>query len=238
MPHNPTTPIRLLLLAGMLLVSGCGANAPDQIGWSDPVPLKQNKVEFVNLDYDVHFAPRTNSLSAGEADGLFAFLKQSAVGDGDTVTVAGSGSTLAAQRQAAVMADLRHLHIRAVPAADSTIAFDAVRVRVGHAVVTAPRCPDWSKPEADNATNSPSSNFGCATESSLALMVADPADLVRGKPPGPANGDVLARGIELYKTGGLSKSLASSNGYSSGGLSGASGSSSGGSGGGTGSGGQ
>ncbi len=225
MPHTPTMPMRWLLLVGMLLVSGCGTNAPAETGWSDPVPLKQNKVEFVNLDYDVHFAPRSKAPAAGEVDGLSAFLKESAVGDGDTLTVAGPGtSMLAAQRKAAVLADLNHRHIRAVAATDSGVASDAVQVRVGRAVVTAPRCPDWSKPEADNSTNSPSSNFGCATESALAMMVADPADLVRGKPTGPADGAVLARGAEMYRSGGLAKSLASSSGYSSSGLSGGSGS--------------
>lgn len=225
-------PISLLLLAGMLMASGCGANAPAEAGWSDPIPLKQNKVEFVTLGHGVQFAARSKTFTAGEAEGLAAFLKQNMVGDGDTVTVASAGtSTLAAQRQAAILAELKHRRIRAVPATDAALAFDGVSVRVGRTVVTAPRCPDWSKPEADNSTNSPSSNFGCATESSLALMIADPADLVRGKPGGPADGAVLARGAEMYRAGGLAKSLASSSGYSSSGLSGGTGSGSSGSGG-------
>jgi pilus assembly protein CpaD len=228
MPHTLTLPIRPLLLAGILVLAGCGTNAPAETGWSDPVPLKQNKVEFVNLEYDVHFTPRSKTPAAGEADRLAAFLKQSTVGEGDTVTVVGAGtSSLAAQRQAVVLADLKHRHVHAAPATDSGVAFDTVRVRVGRAVVTAPRCPDWSKPEASNSTNSPSSNFGCATESALALMVADPADLLRGKPGGPADGAVLARGVEMYRSGALAKSLASSSGYSSSGLSGGSGSSGG-----------
>jgi pilus assembly protein CpaD len=230
MPQN--LPISLLLLAGMLMSLGCGANAPAEAGWSDPVPLKQNKVEFVTLDHGVQFAARSKTFKAGEAEGLSAFLKQNMVSEGDMVTVASAGtSTLAAQRQAAIVVDLKHRHIRAVPATDVALAFDGVSVRVGRTVVTAPRCPDWSKPEADNSTNSPSSNFGCATESSLALMIADPADLVRGKPGGPADGAVLARGVEMYHAGGLAKSLASSSGYNSSGLSGGTGSGSSGSGG-------
>ena len=230
MPLNPA--LRFSLLAGMLLASGCGgANAPAETGWSDPVPLKQNKVEFVTLGHDVQFAGRSKTLTASEADGLFAFLKQNMVGEGDTVTVASAGtSTLAAQRQAVTLADLKRRHIRAVSATDTALAFDGVSVRVGRTVVTAPRCPDWSKPEADNPTNSPSSNFGCATESSLALMVADPADLVRGKPGGPADAVVLARGAEMYRAGGLAKSISSNSGYSSSGLSGGTGSGSSGSG--------
>jgi hypothetical protein len=45
-------------------------------------------------------------------------------------------------------------------------------------------------------------------------MVADPADLVGGKSGGTANGAVLARGVELYRSGGLAKTLASSGGSS------------------------
>jgi pilus assembly protein CpaD len=225
---------RALLLIGLLLVSGCAADAGSRADRSDPLISKQNKVEFVRLDHDVHFAPGSKVLAVNEADALAGFLKGSAVGDGDKVTIdrAGSGA-LTAARQATVLAVLKRMRVPvalATAGADVALAPNAVRVRVARSVVTAPRCPDWTKPEADEPTNSPSSNFGCATESSLALMVANPADLVRGSPAPGADGEALARGVELYRSGAISKSLASS-GASAGG-SGASGS------GGTGGGGQ
>ncbi len=48
-------------------------------------------------------------------------------------------------------------------------------------VAQAPNCPDWTRPEAADGLNENSSNFGCATASSLALSIADPRDLQRGR---------------------------------------------------------
>jgi pilus assembly protein CpaD len=226
--QNRTAATRLLPLAGILLIAGCNTDAPTATGWSDPVPLKLSKVDVITLEHNVYFTGGVKTIAAGEIAGLTHFLKDNAVADGDTVTVnsPGGSPSLAAKRQAAVLAELRTLHVRAVPAATTGPQADAVRVRVGHAIVTPPRCPDWSKPEDDNSTNSPSSNFGCATEVNLAQMVADPADLVTGKSSGAADGVAMARGVELYRSGALSKTLASSGSTSSG--SGSSGSSGGG----------
>jgi hypothetical protein len=48
---------------------------------------------------------------------------------------------------------------------------------------------------------------GCWAESNLALMVADPADLIHGKRLGPANGRRETLGVEAYQDGKL-KALA------------------------------
>ena len=106
-------------------------------------------------------------------------------------------------------------------------------------MATAPACPDWSKPEADEPDNTTSSNLGCATEANLAAMIANPADLVKPKASTTADGGVLANGVELYRSGKLSKSIGSNSGYSTSGMSGGTGGSgSGGSGGGGGGGSQ
>jgi len=44
-----------------------------------------------------------------------------------------------------------------------------------------PGCPDWSAPSDANYGNATSPNFGCATNSNIAAMVADPQDLLEGK---------------------------------------------------------
>jgi pilus assembly protein CpaD len=52
-----------------------------------------------------------------------------------------------------------------------------------------------------NPDNTPDPNFGCATASILAAMIADPGDLVRGRDLAPAEGTPQALSIELYKKG-------------------------------------
>ena len=148
------------------------------------------------------------------------------------MTVEGAGaSALAATRRAAVVGELNQFRIDAASETDTKLAADSVRVHADHTVVTAPACPDWTKPEADEPNNTTSSNYGCATEANLAAMIANPADLVKPKENNTADGAALAHGVELYRSGNLSKTLSSSNGYSTSGLSGTGGSGSGGSGG-------
>jgi pilus assembly protein CpaD len=223
MPQN-VAPI--LIVVGILSLAGCNTPTPSSgLGpaeISNAVPPKRTHVELVALDHDVDFARGAKTVTASEVAGLSNFLRDNAVGEGDSVTVAGpnAASTLAAARRAAVLAELRMLHVHAVPATVTAPVSSAVRVHVDHVVVTAPQCPDWSKAEADNPDNSSSSNFGCATEANLAAMVANPADLARGRPSGVADGAALARGVELYQSGNLAKTLSGSSGYSTSGLSG------------------
>ena len=66
--------------------------------------------------------------------------------------------------------------------------------------ITLPNCPDWSKPIGTDSSNTTSSNLGCANQSNLARMVADPRDLVRGRRLGPADGVREAEAVVRYRT--------------------------------------
>jgi pilus assembly protein CpaD len=92
----------------------------------------------------------------------------------------------------------------------------------GHYAAIPPSCPDWSMPEANNFTNEPSSNFGCATEANLATMIANPADLVRGGRISTGDGDLAALRVRQYRAGLISHSLDQKSSSGSGGKSGGS----------------
>ncbi len=55
-----------------------------------------------------------------------------------------------------------------------------VRVVVSRSKAHVPGCPDWSANSDVNLKNATSSNYGCASNSNLAAMVADPEHLIRG----------------------------------------------------------
>ena len=55
-----------------------------------------------------------------------------------------------------------------------------VRIVVTRSSATVPGCPDWSAKSETNLKNGTSSNYGCATNSNIALMVADPEHLIQG----------------------------------------------------------
>ncbi len=66
------------------------------------------------------------------------------------------------------------------PVTAGQIAPGTVRVVVTRMAAKVPGCPDNSRPAEYTFEASTSSNYGCATNSNLAAMIADPADLVRG----------------------------------------------------------
>jgi pilus assembly protein CpaD len=214
--------VRLVLAFGLLAVAGCGS--PDLADPAPPavqVPPKLARVQLASFEHNIHFAPRAKTLTSGQASGLSDFMTRNSIHEGDAVTVEApdSPSTLRDARQTAVLAELRAFHIQAASATDSTLAVDTIRVHADRTVIIAPGCPDWTKPEADEPNNLPSSNYGCATEANLAAMIANPADLAKPKEGGKSDAVALARGVEAYRSGAMSKSLSGS-GYSSGGLSG------------------
>lgn len=63
------------------------------------------------------------------------------------------------------------------------------RVEIGFVsyVAHTDSCGDWTQNVADNETNLPPINFGCAVQHNIAAMVADPRDLVAPRPMGDAD---------------------------------------------------
>ena len=68
-----------------------------------------------------------------------------------------------------------------VPVADTLVPPGKARIIVTRAVATVPGCPDWSGKSDVSLGNAVSSNYGCAVNSNLAAMVANPQDLVEGQ---------------------------------------------------------
>lgn len=55
------------------------------------------------------------------------------------------------------------------------------RVVITRATAEVPGCPDWSDKSAAHYGNGSWSGYGCATNSNIAAMVANPEDLIRGQ---------------------------------------------------------
>ena len=55
-----------------------------------------------------------------------------------------------------------------------------VRVIVTRSSASVPGCPDWSNNSDSNLGNGTNANYGCAVNSNMAAMIADPSHLVHG----------------------------------------------------------
>jgi len=64
-----------------------------------------------------------------------------------------------------------------------------------------PTCPQWAQFPADHHTAADSPYLGCVTAANLRATLANPADLVRGRPLGPADGTRETLAVEAYQQG-------------------------------------
>lgn len=69
---------------------------------------------------------------------------------------------------------------------------------VSAAGATVPGCPNWVRIN-EGETEGQSSNYGCAAAQNLAAMIADPADLVRGRAASSSSAEVAVRAIKSYR---------------------------------------
>lgn len=63
---------------------------------------------------------------------------------------------------------------------------------------TVPNCPDWSSASLDSAAVT-SSNYGCAVNSNLAAMIADPQDLIHGRSDADTDVVTMTRAIKALR---------------------------------------
>src|SRR5262249_46617030 len=146
-------------------------------------------------------------ISISERARLDEFLTRIDPRYGDQILVGtGTGAAegeIGLERVAAVSEYLRSAGLKVAPLTETSAGrWDgAVRIAVGRYVVTPPHRPDRTKSASYDPLNTTSSNFGCATNTNLGLMVADPGDLVRGRPMGPSDGAYGAHMVKTWREG-------------------------------------
>lgn len=181
-------------LAVAALLPGC-APAPSD------VTVNRIAVKPVRLTHTVRFAPGSAAFAPSEAASLQTFLRQGVAGANAILLTAGT-SPIADARRARVGRAVAALGLPYTFApADPNFTDDAVAVTVAGQAAVPPSCPDWNVLGPYDPSNAPMRNLGCATNTDLYLMVADPRDLVAGHALSPADAQPNVRAVEAYRTG-------------------------------------
>lgn len=142
--------------------------------------VHQPVVSYTSFVLDLR-AESGTGISADEKARLNGWLDSLDIGYGDSVALAG-GYSAAARHDIADVLGQRGLLVKDDNAiAAGTPPFGSVRVVVRRATASVPGCPDWQTKQENTMSGGTSSNFGCATNSNIAAMVANPEDLVRGQ---------------------------------------------------------
>ena len=155
------------------------------------------RTDFV-LDLDAS----GDSLTVAERARLAAWFDSIEIGYGDQFYVEESRdyATPGARADVARVLGQYGLLLRdGAPIAAGAVAPGTIRVIASRATASVPGCPNWDNPEVAPTVNT-SANYGCATNSNLSAMIADPNDLVRGR-TGSVNGgaDTASRAVRVYR---------------------------------------
>ena len=188
--------LRLYPIAIALALAACAPGAAEYTKSEAPNRLQ---VDGAASQLAIAFAPGSARLAAGEAARLDRLVANGGIQRADRVAIAASGPpALADARVAAISSRLLRWGIAADARPIAAVPTNRAVVMVGRYAVTLPPCPNWSMPRANDFTNEPPSNFGCATAVNLGLMVASPGDLAQGRSLAAADGKPAAAAVDRY----------------------------------------
>lgn len=157
-------------------LAGCGGMPTNTSLYS----VKQPVVERSNMTFDVAVTP--GGLSITEQQRLTGWFETLNLRYGDRIAIDNPTQNPAVANAVRDLASRYGLMIAdSAPITPGYIEPGQARIVITRASATVPGCPDWSAKSDMNYTNGISPNFGCAVNSNLAAMVADPQDLLEGK---------------------------------------------------------
>ena len=141
------------------------------------------------------------SLSSAESARLDGWFSSLDLGYGDSIYVDGAYAGAARDEVARSAGRYGLLLSDGVPVTAGAVAPGTVRVVVSRTRASVPNCPNWSEKSQPNFANRSMSNTGCAVNSNLAAMVANPEDLIHGR-EGSSSVDVMtsAKAIQSYRS--------------------------------------
>lgn len=188
--------MRSLVLSTFAIASALSACGPVNRGLESV-----NQPVVSRTDYAIDMRSAGDGLAMGEDQRLAAWFDSLRLGFGDRVTVDDPAIYGGGSREAVASVAARYglLLGETPPVTQGPVAPGTVRVIVSRSAATVPNCPNWDSLSQPNFDGSTDSNFGCASNTNLAQMVADPQDLITGRKSG-MNGSTRAttRALKAY----------------------------------------
>lgn len=189
-----------LLLLGLSAGACAGADFASDANRS-LYSVNQPVVERTDLVIDL--ATSGGGVPAAEQERLIAWFDSLRLGYGDRISVdqpRGFAEERARRDVASVAADYGLLLSEGAPITTGAVQPGSVRVVVSRVTARVPGCPNWSHANEPGAPIATSPNYGCATNSNLAAMIADPNDLVLGQTGSlSGSGDTATKAIRIHR---------------------------------------
>lgn len=162
-------------LAVGLALAGCGG-MPSNRSMSS---IHQPVVERVNYTLDVTAGP--GGLSYPEQRRVAGWFEAMGLRYGDRISIDDPMQSEATRSGIETLASRHGILVNAeAPVTAGYVSAGNARIIITRSKAHVPGCPDWSANSDTNFNNATSSNFGCANNSNIAAMVANPEHLLKG----------------------------------------------------------
>ena len=157
-------------------LAGCGGMPTNTTLYSTKVPV----VERTNMTLDV--TTTTSGLPISEQQRLNGWFETMDLRYGDRIAIENPSQNPAVTNAIRDLAARFGLMLsETAPVTAGFVQPGQARVVITRTSASVPGCPDWSAKSDMNYSSGLSPNYGCAINSNLAAMVADPQDLLEGK---------------------------------------------------------
>ena len=160
----------------VLALSACGGMPTERSLYSTNQPV----VERENIVFDVNTSP--SGLSVYEQQRLNDWFDSMDLRYGDRVSIDDPMANMATREAIAELAGRRGILVsEGSPVTAGAVNAGQARVVITRSTAYVPDCPNWSAKSSMNYNNASSPNYGCANNSNLAAMIANPEDLIKGQ---------------------------------------------------------
>lgn len=186
-----------------LAVAGCATQPSGSLTPANNTgvySLHQPVVEHTNFVFDL--TTSGDRVPAAELDRLAGWFGSIDIGYGDRVTIdepRGYESAGARQDVARVAGQFGLLLAEGAPVTERSVQPGTIRIVASRSSAHVPGCPEWSDPGIESPVRT-GTNYGCAINSNLAAMIANPDDLVRGQDgSGQGSAATAGRAVRVYR---------------------------------------
>lgn len=185
-----------LITALGLSVTACGSTTANRSVYSERQPVVSK------TNYVLDLSAGNGGLSTAEQSRLSGWFDALDLGYGDRVAIDDPGysaSAVARNAVEAIVARYGLLVSEKAPVTEGYVPAGLVRVVVSRTMASVPGCPDFSHRSHTDFQARTSENYGCGTNSTMAAMIADPEDLIRGKNAADEDQAQASKAIRAYR---------------------------------------
>ncbi|MEO9601396.1 CpaD family pilus assembly protein [Parasphingorhabdus sp.] len=185
-----------LITALGLSVTACGSTTANRSVYSERQPVVSKENFILDL------SAGAGGLSSSEQNRLSGWLDALSLGYGDRVSIddpSYSASTVAKAAVESIVARYGLLISETPPITEGKVPSGLMRVVVTRTMASVPGCPDFGYRSHTDFQGRTSPNYGCGTNSTMAAMIADPEDLVRGNHAQGEDQTRASKAIRAYR---------------------------------------